>query len=259
MNPWTVLLLLLLGAVIGLALGALGGGGSILTIPILVYVVHMNTHTAVIASLIIVGLNALLGMILHYRVGHVQVKKALLFGAYGLVASYIGARISSLLPGPVLLVLFGVLMVIIAVMMLRPKKSIQQGQRQRWWMSLLGGIGVGFLTGFLGVGGGFLLVPALVLFLGMTMQDAVGSSLLVIAMNSASGLLGHLNGGPLPWTQIVFFSVAGLAGLLLGTHITKRLPAQQLSQLFAIFVLALAAVVLTINIPLAWHALLSFS
>ncbi|GAC1462482.1 MAG: hypothetical protein PVS3B1_00330 [Ktedonobacteraceae bacterium] len=156
MDPLSLLLILVLGALIGLALGALGGGGSILTIPILVYILRMNTHTAVTASLVIVGMNALLGVILHYQAGHVQVKKALLFGGYGLIASYIGARLSSLLPGPVLLVLFpgpvllvlfGLLMLVVALMMLSPKKQIQEGREQFWWMTLLGGMGVGFFTG----------------------------------------------------------------------------------------------------------------
>lgn len=253
MDPLLLLLILVLGALIGLALGALGGGGSILTIPILVYILRLDTHTAVTASLVIVGMNALFGMVLHYRAGHVRVKKALLFGTYGLVASYIGARLSSILPGPVLLMLFGLLMFVIALMMLRPKKPIQEGRQQSWWMTLLGGLGVGFLTGFLGVGGGFLLVPALVLFLGMTMQDAVGSSLLVIAINSVAGLLGHLNSGPLPWLEIIIFAAAGLVGLLAGTSLTKKIPAQRLSQLFAVFVLVLAIVVLSINIPAVLH------
>ncbi|GCE15250.1 sulfite exporter TauE/SafE family protein [Tengunoibacter tsumagoiensis] len=258
MDPLSLLIILLPGALIGITLGALGGGGSILTIPILVYRLGMNTHTAVTASLVIVGINALFGMVLHYRAGHVKIKKALLFSVYGLIASYFGARISSCLSGPILLVLFGLLMLVIALIMLRPKKPIQksiwEGKRQSWWMTLLGGLGVGFLTGFLGVGGGFLLVPALVLFLGMTMQDAVGSSLLVIAINSASGLLGHLNSGPLPWLEIILFAAAGLAGLLVGTQMNQKLPAQRLSQIFAVFVLALASVVLSINLPLLLHS-----
>ncbi|HTK06202.1 MAG TPA: sulfite exporter TauE/SafE family protein [Ktedonobacteraceae bacterium] len=253
MDPLSFLVILVLGALIGLALGALGGGGSILTIPILVYILNMNTHTAVTASLVIVGLNALFGMVFHYRAGHVQVKQSLFFGVYGLVASYIGARLSSILPGPILLVLFGIVMLVIALTMLRPKRQIQKGKRQWWWMTLLGGAGVGFLTGFLGVGGGFLIVPALVFFLGMTMQDAVGSSLLVIAINSTSGLLGHLNSGPLPWREIIIFSVAGVAGLFAGTSITKKIPAQRLSQRFAVFVLVLAVVVLSLNIFAALH------
>jgi uncharacterized membrane protein YfcA len=255
MDVLSSLMIVMFGALIGLVLGGLGGGGSILTIPILVYLLGMNTHVAVTASLVIVGMNALVGILLHYRAGHVQMKKALIFGLYGLVASYIGARLSSLLSGSLLLVLFGLLMLVIAINMLRPKQLIQATTYQSWWMTLLGGLGVGFLTGFLGVGGGFLIVPALVLFLGMSMQDAIGSSLVVITMNSASGLLGHLNSGALPWLEIALFSLTGLVGLWLGTRITKKLPARRLSQIFAVFVLMLAIVILSINLPAAFHDL----
>ena len=258
MDILSSLMIVVFGALIGLVLGGLGGGGSILTIPILVYLLGMNTHVAVTASLVIVGMNALVGIVLHYRAGHVQMKKALIFGLYGLVASYIGARLSSLLSGSLLLVLFGLLMLVIAINMLRPKQLIQATTYQSWWMTLLGGLGVGFLTGFLGVGGGFLIVPALVLFLGMSMQDAIGSSLVVITMNSASSLLGHLNSGALPWLEIALFSLAGLVGLWLGTRITKKLPARRLSQIFAVFVLMLAIVILSINLPAAFHDLKMF-
>jgi uncharacterized membrane protein YfcA len=254
MNPQSLLIILVLGTLIGLALGALGGGGSILTVPILVYLLHLDTHIAVAASLVIVGINALLGILLHYRAGHVRLKASLLFGIYGIVASYIGARISSLLPGAILLILFGLLMLVIALLMLRPKEQMRPPYRS-WWMTLLGGLGVGFLTGFLGVGGGFLIVPALVLLLGMSMPDAVGSSLVVITLNSISGLLGHLNNGSLPWILIGLFTLAGLLGLLIGTRLTKILPAMRLRQIFASFVLILGIVVVTLNIPQVLHYL----
>jgi uncharacterized membrane protein YfcA len=116
-------------------------------------------------------------------------------------------------------------------------------------MTLLGGLGVGLLTGFLGVGGGFLIVPALVLFLGMNMPDAVGSSLVVITLNSVAGVLGHLNGRPLPWVLIGLFVLAGLIGLLIGTRLTNILPPKRLRQIFASFVLILGIIVLMLNIP----------
>lgn len=254
MNLEMFLIILVLGSLIGLALGALGGGGSILTVPILVYLLHLNTHIAVTASLIIVGINALVGSFFHYRAGHVRIKESLLFGVFGIIAAYIGARLSSLLPGPVLLLLFGLLMLVIATIMLSPKKPMQRSY-QPWWVTLLGGLGVGFLTGFLGVGGGFLIVPALVLFLGMDMPDAVGSSLVVITLNSASGILGHLSGSPQPWLLIGLFSLAGVLGLFVGTRITKIIPAKRLSQIFAIFVLILGVVILAINLPGTLHYL----
>jgi uncharacterized membrane protein YfcA len=254
MDPQSFLIILVLGALIGLALGALGGGGSILTVPILVYLLHLEAHVAVAASLVIVGINALIGVLLHYRAGHVRLKASLLFGIYGIIASYGGARASSLLPSAILLVLFGLLMLVIAIIMLRPKEYAQFAYRS-WWMTLLAGLGVGLLTGFLGVGGGFLIVPALVLFLGMSMPDAIGSSLVVITLNSAAGVLGHLNSGPLPWTLIGLFALAGLIGLLIGTRLTRILPPVQLRQLFASFVLLLGSAILMLNIPEAFHYL----
>ncbi|GHO93131.1 UPF0721 transmembrane protein [Reticulibacter mediterranei] len=254
MDLQSLLIILVLGALIGLALGALGGGGSILTVPILVYLLHLETHVAVTASLVIVGINALVGILLHYRAGHVNLKASLLFGIYGILASYGGARISSLIPSAILLVLFGLLMLVIALMMIRSKAQARFAYRS-WWMTVLGGLGVGLLTGFLGVGGGFLIVPALVLFLGMSMPDAVGSSLVVIALNSVAGVLGHLNSGALPWTLMGLFALAGLIGLLIGTRFTNLLPPERLRQIFASFVLMLGIVVLTLNIPEVFHYL----
>ncbi len=249
----SLLLAPFLGGLIGIALGMLGGGGSILTVPILVYILRQDPHIAVAASLIIVGMNALAGAWLHRREGHVQLKQALLFGAYGIVAAYGGARLAQYLSGPVLLVLFALLMLVVAGLMLRKRTQPQrQGDTQltpAWWHVLLGGVGVGFLTGFLGVGGGFLIVPALVLLLGMEMPDAVGSSLVVIAMNSAAGLAGHLSRAALPWPLIGILVIAGLGGLVLGTRVTRRLSPTRLRQSFALFVVVLAVILLGINVP----------
>ncbi len=251
MTQSTLLLAPLLGALIGLALGMLGGGGSILTVPILVYVLRQDPHTAIAASLVIVGANALMGAWLHRRAGHVRLREALLFGAYGMLAAYGGARLSTQVSGPVLLILFALLMLVIAVLMLRGGIRTAQDARpaNSWWRVLIGGLGVGFLTGFLGVGGGFLIVPALVLLLGMDMADAVGSSLVVIALNSAAGLLGHLSDGSLPWALIALFVAAGLIGLRFGERATRKLSALRLRQTFAVFVVALALVLLAINVP----------
>ncbi len=256
MMPTSLLLAPLLGALIGLALGMLGGGGSILTVPMLVYLLGLQPHTAIAASLVIVGANALTGAWLHHRAGHVRLKEALLFGAYGMLAAYGGARLSTQVSGPVLLILFALLMLLIAALMLHGGIRARQGLRPAtpWWRVLVGGLAVGFLTGFLGVGGGFLIVPALVLLLGMDMPDAVGSSLVVIALNSAAGLFGHLGDGELPWLLIGLFVLAGLIGLRVGERATRTLSAQRLRQAFALFVVALALVLLLINVPAALHA-----
>jgi uncharacterized protein len=249
----TMLLATVLGALIGLALGALGGGGSILTVPALVYLLGQNPHGAVGSSLVIVGANALMGAWLHQRAGHVRLRAALLFGAAGIAAAYGGARLSRLLSGPILLVLFAVLMIVIATLMLRKgaDEPLHAGTAPLvWWRVLLGGVVVGFLTGFLGVGGGFLIVPALVLLLRMDMRDAVGSSLLIIAINSAAGLVGHLGDGGLNWWLISLLLAGGVPGLLSGARLARRLPVARLRQGFAIFVVLLGVTLLAINLPL---------
>jgi len=251
-----MLLAAVIGALIGLALGTLGGGGSILTVPALVYLLGQDPHGAVGSSLMIVGMNALLGAWLHQRAGHVRLRAALLFGAAGITAAFGGARLSRLLPGPALLVLFALLMIAIAVLMLRGKTTQIAAEHRAapvWWRVLLGGVAVGFLTGFLGVGGGFLIVPALVLLLGMDMRDAVGSSLVVIAINSAAGILGHLGDGGLNWWLIGLLLGGGVPGLLLGARLARRLPTTRLRQGFALFVVLLGVTLLLINLSLALH------
>jgi uncharacterized membrane protein YfcA len=249
----TMLLAATLGALIGLALGTLGGGGSILTVPALVYLLGQNPHGAVGSSLVIVGANALMGAWLHQRAGHVHLRAALLFGAAGIAAAYGGARLSRLLSGPILLVLFALLMIVIATLMLRKGagEPLHAGTAPLvWWQVLLGGVVVGFLTGFLGVGGGFLIVPALVLLLRMDMRDAVGSSLLIIAINSAAGLVGHLGEGGLNWWLIGLLLAGGVPGLLAGARLARRLPVARLRQGFAIFVVLLGVALLAVNLPL---------
>lgn len=243
------------GAAIGLALGLLGGGGSILTVPILIYILGQDTHAAIATSLAIVGTNAIIGTGMHWRAGHVRVREALIFGAIGMVGAYLSAGLGQLLSDALLLVLFAVLMLIVGALMLRPVKvatshtSPRQGF-DRWWRIVAAGLGVGVLTGFLGVGGGFLIVPALVLVLGMPMADAVGSSLLVIALNSVAGLAGKLPLAGLDWQLTLIFVVAGIIGLLLGTHWSNIWPAQRLRGTFAGMVLVLAVVLLVLNVPL---------
>ena len=254
--PWnevarvnTLLLAVLIGVGIGWSLGMLGGGGSILTVPALVYLLNQDVHLAAATSLVIVGTNSLMGATMHYRHGNVRLREAVQFGGYGLVAAFVGAKISRHVDDQVLMIAFAMLMLVVAAFMLRRQHSTHaHAVPLAWWKVMLGGVGVGLLTGFLGVGGGFLILPALVVLLGLSMRDAVGSSLVVIAMNCIAGLLGHLSDGALQWGLIGTLIVGGALGILFGTWSARRLPMVRLHQMFAVGVAVLGMVVLVNNI-----------
>lgn len=246
----TILIDLLVGGAIGLTLGLLGGGGSILTVPALVYLVGQSPQVAVTASLVIVGVNSLLGAYFHRAQGTLNWRVALTFGGVGMAAAYWSAGLSQLFSSTVLLILFALLMMVVGTLMILRKTPQEESQRpHRWPVILLSGAGVGLLTGFLGVGGGFLIVPALVMLVGLPMRQAVGTSLVIIAMNSLAGLLGHLGQGTLDYVTIALFVVAGLGGTFAGTALTKVIRAEQLRRLFAGFVIVLALFLLYDNLP----------
>ena len=237
----------LLALAIGVSLGLLGGGGSILTVPVLVYVVGQRPEAAMSTSLAVVGLNAVVGSLLRLRQGGVQWGAAALFGGAGILGAYAGSWFTHLLPGVVLLLLFAALMLVIAGLMLRPAHAPanQRVHTVHWQRALMAGLGVGVLTGFLGVGGGFLIVPALVLFGGLGMVEAVATSLPIIALNSAAGLAGHLSHGGLDWSVTVRFVVMGAVGVALGITLARRTSPTRLRQGFAWFVILVALYMLT--------------
>lgn len=239
---------LLFGILIGLTLGVLGGGGSIFTVPVLVYIAGQSPQAAVTASLIIVGVNASMGAFFHRTQGTVQWRVALLFGGVGMVAAYAASGLSQRVPPTLLMTLFALLMLVIGGWMLLSKPPTAQLRARRGWLSIaLSGGTVGALTGFLGVGGGFLIVPALVMIVGLSMREAVGTSLVIIAMNSAAGLLGHLGGEMVDMPVIVSFAVAGILGSLLGARLTRIIKPDQLRTGFAGLVVLLGLVLLIDN------------
>jgi len=244
-----LLLDLALGFGIGLSLGMLGGGGSILTVPALVYLVGQPPSAAVATSLAIVGANSVLGASFHRAQGTLNWRVAVLFGGAGMAAAYLAAGLSRVFSPAGLLVTFAVLMLVISGLMLSPWQLRRaEPAATNWAVVLVSGAGVGLLTGLLGVGGGFLIVPVLVMLVGLPMAQAVGTSLMVIAMNSLAGLLGHLGGAFDPALTTVFVA-AGLAGTFTGTRLAGRLPAEQLRKGFAVLVGALALFLLYDNLP----------
>jgi uncharacterized protein len=326
-----------IGLLIGLSLGALGGGGSILTVPALVYLLHQQPHAATTGALLIVGITALAGMAAHRRAGRVRVAQGVTFGILGVAGSYAGTRLSASVAPDLLLTLFAVLMLVAAAAMLRRRRpaghaavpasttaastapasiapaavaaspaSAQEpdhhgfpadgatprpagrggtaaldradaaarpshgrpsrgrpsrGRAAQWWRQLsraVSGSGkvvaaataVGLLTGFFGVGGGFVIVPALVLALGFDMPAAVGTSLLVITINSAAALTARLGGNmQLDWPVLAVFTAAALAGTVAGNRVASRVDASRLTAAFTVLLAAVAVYSLGRSLP----------
>jgi uncharacterized membrane protein YfcA len=234
---------LVLSAVIGLSLGLIGGGGSILTVPILVYLLGVEPHAAVGMSLAVVGATSILGSYLHWRKDNVELSTGLLFGGAGIVGAFIGSPLTKLVSAEGLLLLFGILMFVVAISMLwRRKHALSDApHKPHPVQGILAGLGVGVLTGFLGVGGGFLIVPALVFFGGLNMKKAIGTSLFVIFLNCVAGLVAHLGMDTFDWT--ITGGVMGLAvgGAIVGTFLSHRIAATRLQSMFAVLVLGVAA------------------
>jgi uncharacterized membrane protein YfcA len=248
----TTLLALVVGFGIGGLLGMLGGGGSILTVPALVYLMGQTPQAAVTTSLAIVGANSLIGAFFHRAQGTLNWRVALMFGGAGMITSYLAAGISTRISPLVLMVMFALLMLMVGAMLIRKKSAPHQQQPQQplpRWKVLAGGALVGLLTGLLGVGGGFLIVPALVMLLGLPMHHAVGTSLVVIAMNSTAGFLGHLHDLSLDFTLVSVFISAGIVGTFAGTRLGRRIDAQTLHRAFGLLVIALAIYLLYDNLP----------
>ncbi len=245
---------LVFGGPIGFTLGLLGGGGSILTVPILVYVIGQDAHAATGTSLAIVGTSALLGALAHGRKGNVRLKAGLAFRAVSMLAAQPRVWLNRLVAGRAILLLFGCLMFAVGVRMIRrkaPPVAAAPGAPApggRPWLRLLApGSAVGLLTGFFGIGGGFLIVPALVLAAGFPTHHAVGTSLLVIAMTSASALAGHLHFGTVDPRLVGFFVAGGAAGILSGSALAGLLPERTLGRAFGWFIILLALYVVYRN------------
>jgi uncharacterized membrane protein YfcA len=237
--------LALLGAIgIGLSLGLTGAGGSILTLPVLVYLDGIPPREAVGLSLLIVGTAAAVGAWQRARAGEVHLKAAGMFVISGMVGAVLGSRITPLLSPAALMLSFASLMVVVALkMLLAGNTAPQPAPECKPARCLLAGGAVGVLTGFLGVGGGFLLMPALVKFARLPIRTATGTSLAIIACNSAAGFVSHLGDGPVRWLLAVVFSLIASVGVLTGGKVAAKMPEKTLRKAFAIFVMIVAAIV----------------
>lgn len=248
-----MLLAIAFGIAIGASLGLLGGGGSILGVPALVYALGQPIRDAVPASLLVVGGSAAAGAISHLRAGNVPWRSASLFGVAGIGGSFAGAWINRQLDETAVLVGFSVLMLGAAIAMLRRRasnddpgaaRSCENAWRERTAMVVGVGLGVGVLTGLFGVGGGFILVPAWTLAMGCPVQVSVGASLFVIVLNSAGAFVSHMALGSIDLGVALPFTLGGVVGAIAGERFAEHVPGERLSRWFAYLVIGVALFVL---------------
>ncbi|GAB1333470.1 sulfite exporter TauE/SafE family protein [Streptomyces sp. E-15] len=240
-----VILALAAGAVIGLALGALGGGGSVLAVPALIYLLGFSPVAATTASLVIVSVTSATALSAHAREGHVRWRTGLLFAAAGIGPAMLGGALAGHLPAAPLTVAFALVAGAAAVRMLRPRSGGGDTVPVRRGRAAAAGAGLGAVTGVLGVGGGFLAVPALVGVLGMRMRAAVGTSLLVITVNSLAALAMRAStAGGLDWAVTGPFAAAAILGAWDGKRLSARISGPTLQRIFAVVLLAVAGLML---------------
>jgi len=252
------LIALPLGLLVGFVLGLLGGGGSILAVPIFLYVLGVAPKPAIAMSLAVVGLSAFVGFLTHWRQGTVALRVALPFGLCAMVGAFITARLARFVPSSAQLALFAIFAFAAAIFMLRDAakpaatEPTRRGEHPRFAPKLIPqAIGVGALTSLVGAGGGFVIVPALVLIAHVPIKPAVGSSLLIIALNALSGFIGYIGQVPIDWSLISTFSLMAALGAIAGTTLIRRVPQQRIKQAFAILILVLGTYLVAQRVVLA--------
>ncbi|RDH79967.1 sulfite exporter TauE/SafE family protein [Mycolicibacterium moriokaense] len=236
-----------LAVLVGVSLGLLGGGGSILTVPLLAYVAGMDAKQAIATSLLVVGATSAVGAISHARAGRVQWRTGLVFGVAGMAGAYGGGLLGHYIPGSVLLLGFAAMMIATAIAMLRGRKNAAPDSSAHHipvFKVIAEGLVVGLVTGLVGAGGGFLVVPALALLGGLSMPVAVGTSLIVIAMKSFAGLAGYLTSVAIDWPVAIMITIAAIVGAMLGARLTALVNPESLRVAFGWFVLAMSSVIL---------------
>ena len=255
-----------LAALVGMSLGLIGGGGSVLMVPVLVYIMGLNPLLATSYSLFIVGCTSMVGAFYNYRKGLVHINTTLLFGAASVSAVFITRKwILPAIPENILtighfnLTLSTLTMVLFAVLMLAASFAMTKGIKKETPAHtsgpahslkinvpklLLYGIGIGWVTGFLGAGGGFLLIPILVLLLGLPMQQAVGTSLFIIGLNSLIGFTGDLGHFAIDWLFLLKITAIAIVGIFIGGKLSKRIKGEKLRKGFGWFVLTMGNFIL---------------
>ena len=255
-----------LGAIImGLSLGIIGGGGSILTVPILVYLFSIDTVAATAYSLFIVGFTSLIGSGQHIKMGNIHWRTALIFGIPSIISVYLTRLyLIPIIPNSIghlggieitksllMLLIFAVLMIIASYSMIKKEKiNIEKNEETKleynYPLILIEGLIVGLITGLVGAGGGFLIIPALVLLAKLPMKKAIGTSLIIIALKSLIGFIGDLKGANIiDWKFLAIFSAFAILGILIGSGLSKKISGEKLKPAFGYFVLVMGVFIIT--------------
>ncbi len=253
--------------VIGLVLGLIGGGGSILTVPVLVFLLDVEPIVATAYSLFIVGIGALAGSLQYYRRGQVAFKTGVVFAIPAFVAVFATRRfIIPAIPDTIadlgfilltkdvaVMILFALLMITASISMIRGRKIKERGDDDRLLnipLIAVEGIVVGVLTGLVGAGGGFLIIPALVVLARLPMKEAVGTSLMIIAAKSLIGFLGDIGQMPIDWLFLIFFALLTIGGIFIGLQLSHKISGARLKPVFGWFVLVMGTFILIKEIAL---------
>ena len=247
--------ILISGLVTGLLLGIFGSGGSIITTPALLYLLNVEPKSAIAMSLGIVAVTASITALQHWRWGNVNLKITAVFGAFGVMGTYAGALLGVITPVVIQLTIFALVMYAAAYKMLKPKhQSVGAAavedcidsdvDRLQYTHIAIHGIAVGILTGVVGVGGGFLIVPALVLLSGLSMKQAVGTSLSIVALKSFAGFAGYASAVEIDYSLMAYFTGVAIVGSVIGSSISHRLPGKLLQRGFGIFLVFVASYIL---------------
>jgi len=244
-----MMLISVIAIIIGILLGLLGGGGSILTVPALVYIAEISPKSAIITSLIVVGCTSIIATLNHARKKHVCWKTGCLFGSAGMVGAFLGGRLTSYIPEALLLVLLGIVMLIASFSMIFKRQNKNNEEHQGSICPaelpilaiLLDGFFLGMITGLVGVGGGFLLVPALTNLAHLPVHGAIGTSLFIIALQSSAALMGHAQHLNIDISLTATVSLCAVIGSFIGAYFARYMPAHLLKKLFGYFVLILGS------------------
>lgn len=239
---------LIFALLIGLSLGILGGGGSTLAVPVFIYIAKYDTKTAICMSLLVVGTASLFGSFRYWKNGEINPKIAMIFGPFAMLGAYIGSKyISPYFTDDQQLILFASMMIIASFVMFIDKKQNEEenkNYKKRYDIFAPQGLFIGILSGLVGVGGGFLIIPSLIIFGKLHMREAVGTSLIIIAMNATTGVAGYLSDVNIPWVFTFWFTGFAIIGIYAGTSFAKHIPQQKLKKGFAVFILLMGTFVM---------------